>query len=87
MLNMAKLSFSKLGLTKNNIITKNVEYNGQNIEIKQYLPINDKVNLVAFILNYSLLNEENRFPNPIQIEVLTVIETINKYTNINFTDK
>jgi hypothetical protein len=33
------------------------------------------------------LNEENRFPNPIQIEVLTVIETINKYTNINFTDK
>ena len=83
---MAKLSFSKLGLTKNNNI-KNVEYNGQNIEIKQYLSINDKVNLVATILNYSLLNEENRFPNPIQIEVLTVIETINKYTNINFTDK
>lgn len=84
---MAKLSFSKLGLTKNNIATKIVTYNEQNIEVKQYLPVNDKVNLVATILNYSLLNEENRFPNPIQIEVLTVIETINKYTNINFTDK
>lgn len=83
---MAKLSFSKLGLTKNNNI-KNVEYNGQNIEIKQYLPINDKIALVATILNYTLNNGENRFPNPIQVEVFTVLECINKYTNINFTDK
>lgn len=83
---MAKLSFSKLGLTKNNNI-KNVEYNGQNIEIKQYLPVNDKIVLVATILNYTLNNEENRFPNPIQVEVFTVLETINKYTNIAFTDK
>ena len=35
---MAKLSFSKLGLTKNTNI-KSIEYNGQNIEVKQYLPI------------------------------------------------
>ena len=83
---MAKLSFSKLGLTKNNNI-KNVEYNGQIIEIKQYLPVNDKATLVATILNYTLNNGENRFPNPIQVEVFTVLECINKYTNINFTDK
>lgn len=83
---MAKLSFSKLGLTKNNNI-KNIEYNGQIIEIKQYLPVNDKVTLVATILNYTLNNGENRFPNPIQIEVFTVLECIYKYTNINFTDK
>ena len=83
---MAKLSFSKLGLTKNNNI-KNVEYNGQIIEIKQYLPINDKITLVATILNYTLNNGENRFPNPIQVEVFTVLECIDKYTNINFTDK
>jgi hypothetical protein len=43
---MAKVSFSKLGLSKNNTI-KNFEYNGQNIEVKQYLPINDKATLVA----------------------------------------
>ena len=83
---MAKLSFSKLGLTKNNNI-KNVEYNGQIIEIKQYLPVNDKATLVATILNYTLNNGENRFPNPIQVEVFTVLECIDKYTNINFTDK
>ena len=83
---MAKLSFSKLGLTKNNNI-KNVEYNGQIIEIKQYLPVNDKATLVATILNYTLNNGENRFANPLQIEVMILLGIIEKYTNINFTDK
>lgn len=83
---MAKVSFSKLGLTKNTDI-KNIEYNGQNIEIKQYLPINDKASLVAQILNYTLNNGENRFPNPLQIEVFTLLGVIEKYTNITFTDK
>ena len=83
---MAKVSFSRLGLSKNNTI-KNFEYNGQNIEVKQYLPINDKATLVAQILNYTLNNGENRFANPLQIEVMTLIGVIEKYTNINFTDK
>jgi hypothetical protein len=83
---MAKVSFSKLGLSKNTDI-KNFEYNGQNIEVKQYLPINDKATLVATILNYTLNNGENRFPNPLQVEVMTLIGVIEKYTNINFTDK
>lgn len=83
---MAKLSFSKLGLTKNTDI-KTVEYNGQNIEVKQYLPINDKATIVATILNYTLNNGENRFPNPLQIEVFTLLQVIEKYTNITFTDK
>ncbi len=83
---MAKLSFSKLSLTKNTDI-KIVEYNGQNIEVKQYLPINDKATIVATILNYTLNNGENRFPNPLQVEVFTLLQVIEKYTNITFTDK
>ena len=83
---MAKLSFSKLSLTKNTDI-KTIEYNGQNIEVKQYLPINDKATIVATILNYTLNNGENRFPNPLQIEVFTLLQVIEKYTNITFTDK
>ena len=83
---MAKVSFSKLGLAKNTDI-KSFEYNGQNIEVKQYLPINDKASLVASILNYTLNNGENRFPNPLQIEVFTMLLIIEKYTNITFTDK
>ena len=83
---MAKVSFSKLGLSKNNTI-KNFEYNGQNIEVKQYLPINDKATLVAQVLSCVLNNDENRFANPLQIEVFTVLTIIEKYTNINFTEK
>lgn len=83
---MAKVSFSKLGLSKNTEI-KNFEYNGQNIEVKQYLPINDKATLVAQILSCVLNNDENRFANPLQIEVFTLLGVIEKYTNITFTDK
>lgn len=83
---MAKVSFSKLGLSKNTDI-KNFEYNGQNIEVKQYLPINDKATIVATILNYTLNNGENRFPNPLQVEVFTLLQIIEKYTNITFTEK
>ena len=83
---MAKVSFSKLGLSKNTDI-KNFEYNGQNIEVKQYLPINDKATIVATILNYTLNNGENRFPNPLQVETFLTLNVIEKYTNINFTDK
>lgn len=83
---MAKVSFSKLGLSKNTDI-KNFEYNGQNIEVKQYLPINDKATLVAQVLSCVLNNDENRFANPLQIEVFTILTIIEKYTNINFTEK
>ena len=83
---MAKVPFSKLGLSKNTDI-KNFEYNGNNIEVKQYLPINDKATVVAQILSCVLHNDENRFPNPLQIEVFTVLTIIEKYTNISFTEK
>lgn len=83
---MAKVSFSKLGLSKNNAV-KNFEYNGQNIEVKQYLPINDKATLVAQILSCVLNNDENRFANPLQVEVFTLLGVIEKYTNITFTEK
>ena len=83
---MAKVSFSKLGLTKNTNI-KNIEYNGQNIEVKQYLPINDKAIVASNVLNYTLGDGTIRFVNPLQVEVYTLLQIIEKYTNINFTDK
>ena len=83
---MAKVSFSKLGLSKNTNINT-IEYNGQNIEVKQYLPINDKATLTAQVLSCVLNNDENRFANPLQIEVFTLLGIIEKFTNITFTDK
>lgn len=83
---MAKVSFSKLGLTKNNDI-KTIEYNGQIIEIKQYLSINEKAVIASNVLNNVIGNGVTRFINPLQMEVYTLLFVIDAYTNINFTEK
>lgn len=83
---MAKVSFNKLGLIKNNNVNI-MEFNGQKIEIKQYLSINDKANLASNVLNYTIGNGTTRFINPLQVEVYTLLQVIEKYTNITFTDK
>lgn len=81
---MAKLAFTKLGLSKNQEI-KTVEYNGQDIEVKQYLPINDKFNLITEVINNSM--DGNNFINPLRIKVFFDLAVIDYYTNISFTDK
>ena len=81
---MAKISFSKLGLKVNQDI-KNIEYNGQVIEVKQYLPINEKLDLMGRVIN--LAADENNFANPVKLNVCKALEIIYAYTNINITDK
>lgn len=82
---MAKVSFSKLGLKKKNETVKVQLTDDIEIEVLQYLPINDKLALIAAVLNGSA--DENNFANPVKIEVVGVIEMIKAYTNLNFTEK
>lgn len=81
---MSKISFTKLALKKQDAI-KTITINEQTIEVKQYLPINDKVDLVTRIINNS--NDLNNFANPLKVEVLLALEIVMAYTNITFTDK
>lgn len=81
---MAKLAFTKLGLKLNQEI-KTINFNEQTIEVKQYLPIQDKLELISNVINLSA--DENNFANPVKVSVYTTIEIISKYTNINFTEK
>lgn len=81
---MAKVSFAKLGL-KPNATIKTISYNEQDIEVKQYLSINEKLRIIATVLNESV--DEYNFANPVKIEILTALEIMYAYTNINFTDK
>lgn len=81
---MAKLSFNKLGLIKNQDIV-NIAFNDQVIEVKQYLPVNDKLQLISNVINQSA--DDNNFANPIKVNVFTVLEIIDFYTNISFTEK
>jgi hypothetical protein len=82
---MAKVPFTKLGLTKNQEI-KMLSWNNQEIEIKQYLPINEKLSLIANVINNAHDGNKN-FSNPIQVKVYSALEILYFYTNINFTDK
>lgn len=81
---MAKLAFTKLGLSKNQEV-KIIEFNGQDIEVKQYLPVNDKFEVIGNIINRSA--DDNNFANPLKVEIFTALEIIGSYTNISFTEK
>lgn len=81
---MAKVSFTKLGLVKNQEV-KNVEWGEYSIEVKQYLPINEKLNLISNVINSA--HDENNYSNPVKVDVYTALEIMYAYTNINFTDK
>lgn len=81
---MAKIGFTKLGLKSNNKIV-NIEFNEQIIEVKQYLPVEEKLELITNVLELS--HDSNNFSNPIKVQVYTALEMIDKYTNISFTEK
>ena len=81
---MAKVSLTKLGLKVNQDI-KNIEFNQQIIEVKQYLPINEKLELISSVINSAA--DENNFSNPVKENVFLTLEILYHYTNINFTDK
>lgn len=79
-----KPTFAKLGLKLNNAINT-IVINDQEIEIKQYLPINEKLTMIGNIIN--LAADENNFANPIKLDVFTKLELIFNYTNLAFTEK
>lgn len=82
---MAKVAFTKLGLKLNNQI-KTLEFNGQTIEIKQYISIEDKLQIITDTMNMSI-DGLNGFINPIKTKVYMKIGIIEYYTNISFTEK
>ena len=79
-----KPTFAKLGLKINNTV-KTIIIGDQEIEVKQYLPINEKLELISSVFNASA--DENNFANPIKIEVFTKLEILFRYTNLSFTEK
>jgi hypothetical protein len=86
---MAKVAFSKLD-TKICDSVCDVCYTnakGENIyyEVKSYLPITDKIELISNVINLSA--DENGYYNPIRIKIFTVLEVVQKYTNLSFTEK
>ena len=81
---MAKVTFNSLGLKLNQEI-KTVTIKEKNIEVKQYLPIQNKLEMVANVINNS--QDDNNFKNVAKVEMFTDLEIVNQYTNLSFTEK
>ena len=82
---MAKIPFTKLTLSRNTKL-KIVEWKDQKIEVKQFLPTNDKLELISRVINYSS-DTTTVFYNPCKIDIFETMEIITNYTNINITEK
>lgn len=83
---MAKVSFSKLGLKVNQEI-KELEWNEQKVEVKQYLPIAEKLSLISTVLMNCQDTDFNNFMNIGKMIMYLGIQIVIHYTNINITDK
>jgi hypothetical protein len=82
---MAKVSLTKLAL-KLDASIKEVHWNGETIEVLQYLPVKQKIDLITNTINSSTVEDVNYY-NPITLSVLEQLNLVFYYTNINFTDK
>lgn len=80
---MAKISFSNLKLQ---IVNENKTFtiNNQEIEVRQYLPIEQKNDLIYITLQKSL---ENNVYNPVKMDMFFHLNLVYLYTNLNITDK
>lgn len=86
---MAKVPFSKLQAKVDGGVTKVFYYNlaGEEVyyEVKHYLPIEEKLELVSRIINNSV--DDNGFYNPMRVKLYMVLEVVFAYTNLSFTEK
>lgn len=84
---MAKIAFSKLGLTKDKLDEfQTVEFNDQAVEVKQYLPIAEKAELISRVLNNSV-DDDAGYYNNLKLDMWLALEIVYAYSNISFTEK
>jgi hypothetical protein len=81
---MAQVSFAKLA-PKASTEVATINFNDQEIEVKQYLPIDQKLEGLTNILNSCA--DDMGYYNPAKVNVFITLETVFRYTNIKFTDK
>jgi len=82
---MAKIAFSKFNKIKS-LPAVEIVVEDQKILVEQYLPLEEKLNLITSVIEQSGNGEEGFF-NIVKLEAYYVIEMIRAYTNISFTEK
>lgn len=83
---MGKISFSKLGAKPNSNVEE-VKFGNTTIEIKQYLPMNDKIQLIERVVNAAAPSSGDRIINWAYVNVMIDLLLVEYYSNISFTEK
>ena len=78
-----KVSYANLKLKVDNSI-KTFDFNGNQIEVLQYLPIEDKYDLIMITLQKA---KENGIYNDLKLDMYFALHIVYMYTNLSFTDK
>ena len=82
---MAKIAFSKLNKIKS-IPAKTITIADAEVSVAQYLPLEEKLNLIQSVIELSGNGEEG-FYNVVKLQTYYTIEMLKAYTNISFTEK
>ena len=80
---MAKVYFGKLDLNINKEI-KTFDWNSQTIEVKQYLPVEEKLKLINKIINETA--DDKMYFHPARLEVFQTVNVFLAYTNVSVTE-
>ena len=83
---MAKPTLNKLKLTPKELVKK-ITFNEQEIEVKQYISIQDKLNMITDILDAEAAADQNKFYNPGKLSMFFALKVLDYYTNISMTEK
>lgn len=83
---MAKVTFTKLGLKAKNKASEFKVNDDITLEIRTYLPIDKKTELIQFVVN-NALDEMTGCFSPVRVEVYFSIALCKWYADITFTDK
>lgn len=83
---MAQITYTKLGIKPAVDEIKTIDWAPEvKIEVRQYLPLQKKLEVLTNIINAS--TDNNGFYNSAKIDFNQTLEIIFAYTNIKFTDK
>lgn len=81
---MGKVSYANLKLkTKSDVLT--FDFQGQQVEVLQYLPVSDKYSLINITLQKS--KEPSGIYSRLKIDTFFHLHLVYLYTNLSFTDK
>lgn len=80
---MAKVSYANMKLKVDKSVST-FDFEGNKIEVLNYLPIEDKYDLIMITLQKA---EENGVYSPLKLDIYFHLHLVYMYTNLSFTDK